>query len=162
MTRIPNFADIPFAAASVASSTGQATSWLTPEGIADGNAVLGRLFGSKDVSRAIAAQAAQMTGIGQEIYKRMLPAMADTLMGGLFKETSGQIPQMADGGIVHAQPGGGLFRLGEGRFDEMVTPLDPRGMSHDQTTFILEMDGQRVARATIPHFPGELRRLRLA
>ncbi|MDK4704174.1 DUF937 domain-containing protein [Rhizobium sp. CNPSo 4062] len=69
---------------------------FTPEGVADGNAVLGRLFGSKDVSRAIAAQAAQMTGIGQEIYKRMLPAMADTLMGGLFKETSGQIPQMAN------------------------------------------------------------------
>jgi hypothetical protein len=72
------------------------TKAFTPEGIADGNAVLGRLFGSKDVSRAIAAQAAQMTGIGQEIYKRMLPAMADTLMGGLFKETSGQFPQMAN------------------------------------------------------------------
>ncbi len=69
---------------------------FTPQGIADGNAVLARLFGSKEVSRAIAAQAAQMTGIGQEIYKRMLPAMADTLMGGLFKETSGQIPQMAN------------------------------------------------------------------
>ncbi|MBN8950276.1 MULTISPECIES: DUF937 domain-containing protein [unclassified Rhizobium] len=72
------------------------TKAFTPEGIADGNAVLGRLFGSKDVSRAIAAQAAQMTGIGQEIYKRMLPAMADTLMGGLFKETSGQIPPMTN------------------------------------------------------------------
>ncbi len=72
------------------------TKAFTPEGIADGNTVLGRLFGSKDVSRAIAAQAAQMTGIGQEIYKRMLPAMADTLMGGLFKETSGQIPLMAN------------------------------------------------------------------
>ncbi|KAA0699601.1 DUF937 domain-containing protein [Neorhizobium sp. P12A] len=64
---------------------------FTPEGIADGNNVLARLFGSKDVSRAIAAQAAQMTGIGQEIYKRMLPVMADTLVGGLFKETTGQI-----------------------------------------------------------------------
>jgi hypothetical protein len=64
---------------------------FTPEGIADGNTVLERLFGSKDVSRAIAAQAAQMTGIGQEIYKKMLPVMADTLMGGLFKETSGQM-----------------------------------------------------------------------
>ena len=69
---------------------------FTPQGIADGNNVLARLFGSKDVSRAVAAQAAQMTGIGQEIYKRMLPVMADTLMGGLFKETSGQIPQMAN------------------------------------------------------------------
>lgn len=69
---------------------------FTPEGIADGNNVLARLFGSKEVSRAIAAQAAQMTGVGQDIYKRMLPVMADALMGGLFKETSGQIPQMAN------------------------------------------------------------------
>ncbi|ASY61839.1 hypothetical protein SJ05684_c03730 [Sinorhizobium sojae CCBAU 05684] len=63
---------------------------FTPEGVADGNDVLGQLFGSKEMSRAIAAQAAQMTGIGQEIYKQMLPVMATTLMGGLFKETMGQ------------------------------------------------------------------------
>ncbi|MBB3608403.1 DUF937 domain-containing protein [Rhizobium sp. BK602] len=69
---------------------------FTPQGIADGNSVLERLFGSKEVSRAVAAQAAQMTGIGQEIYKRMLPVMANTLMGGLFKETSGQMPPMAN------------------------------------------------------------------
>ncbi|TCL75776.1 DUF937 domain-containing protein [Rhizobium sp. BK251] len=64
---------------------------FTPEGISDGNNILGQLFGSKEVSKAIAAQAAQMTGIGQEIYKKMLPAMADTLMGGLFKQTTGQM-----------------------------------------------------------------------
>ena len=64
---------------------------FTPEGTADGNIVLERLFGSKEVSRAIAAQAAQMTGIAQEVYKSMLPVMANTLMGGLFKETSGQM-----------------------------------------------------------------------
>jgi len=67
------------------------TKAFTPEGIADGNKALEQLFGSKEVSRAIAAQAAQITGIGQDIYKRMLPVMADTLMGGLFKETSGQM-----------------------------------------------------------------------
>lgn len=64
---------------------------FTPEGISDGNNILGQLFGSKEVSKAVAAQAAQMTGIGQEIYKKMLPAMADTLMGGLFKQTTGQM-----------------------------------------------------------------------
>jgi len=64
---------------------------FTPQGIADGNSVLERLFGSKDVSRAIAAQAAQMTGIGQDILKQMMPAMADTLMGGLFKQATGQL-----------------------------------------------------------------------
>ncbi|MBB3592376.1 hypothetical protein FHX08_002720 [Rhizobium sp. BK529] len=64
---------------------------FTPEGISDGNNILSQLFGSKEVSRAIAAQAAQMTGIGQEIYKQMLPVMAGTLMGGLFKQSTGQM-----------------------------------------------------------------------
>ena len=58
---------------------------FTPQGVADGNAVLEKLFGSPEVSRAIAAQAAQLTGVGQEVLKKMMPAMADTLMGGMFK-----------------------------------------------------------------------------
>lgn len=64
---------------------------FTPQGMADGNGILDQLFGSKDMSRAIAAQAAQMTGIGQEIYKQMLPVMASAIMGGLFKQASGQM-----------------------------------------------------------------------
>ena len=64
---------------------------FTPQGIDDGNTILGQLFGSKEVSRAVAAQAAQMTGIGQEIYKQMLPVIASTLMGGLFKQSMGQM-----------------------------------------------------------------------
>lgn len=69
---------------------------FTAEGIDDGNKALERLFGSKEVSRAIAENAATMTGIGQDIYKRMLPVMADTLMGGLFKETTGQMNMAAN------------------------------------------------------------------
>ncbi|MEM8539620.1 MAG: DUF937 domain-containing protein [Pseudomonadota bacterium] len=65
---------------------------FAPQGMADGNGILGHLFGSKDVSRAVAAQAAQATGIGQEIFKQMLPAIASTLMGGMFKQTTQ--PQM--------------------------------------------------------------------
>jgi hypothetical protein len=68
------------------------SSAFTPQGIADGNQVLQQLFGSKEVSRAIAAQAAQLTGIGQDVLKQMMPVMADTLMGGLFKQTTGQFP----------------------------------------------------------------------
>lgn len=64
---------------------------FTPQGMMDGNAVLEKLFGSKEVSRAVAAQAAQLTGIGQDVLKQMMPAMADTLMGGLFKQMSGQM-----------------------------------------------------------------------
>ncbi|ACM38845.1 MULTISPECIES: DUF937 domain-containing protein [Rhizobium/Agrobacterium group] len=69
---------------------------FTPQGIADGNQVLQQLFGSKEVSRAVAAQAAQITGIGQDILKRMLPAMADTIMGGLFKQSLGQMQQASN------------------------------------------------------------------
>ena len=64
---------------------------FTPQGIAAGNGILEQIFGSKDVSRAIAAQAAQFTGIGQDVLKQMLPVMADMLMGGLQKQTTGQL-----------------------------------------------------------------------
>jgi hypothetical protein len=75
---------------------------------------------------------------------------------------SGQIPQMADGGIVHAQPGGGLFRLGEGRFDEMVTPLDPRDINEDGDKLELIIDGERFWTIMLPRMRGGLRRYQLA
>jgi hypothetical protein len=66
---------------------------FTPQGMADGNAVLEKLFGSPEVSRAIAAQAEQLTGVGQDVLKKMMPVMADTLMGGMFKQATGQMQQ---------------------------------------------------------------------
>lgn len=77
---------------------------FTPQGLAEGNGILGHLFGSKEVSRAIAAQAAQMTGIGQEIYKQMLPVMASTLMGGIFKQSLAPFFPGADAGKASANP----------------------------------------------------------
>lgn len=62
---------------------------FTPQGLAEGNGILGHIFGSKEISRAVAAQAEQMTGIGQEILKQMLPVMASALMGGMFKQSLG-------------------------------------------------------------------------
>lgn len=64
---------------------------FTDQGRTDGNIVLEQLFGSKEVSRAIAAQAEQFTGIGQDVFRRMMPAMAGTMMGGLFKQATGQL-----------------------------------------------------------------------
>jgi len=57
-----------------------------------GNDVLGQLFGSKDLSRAVAAQAAQATGIGQQVLQQMLPVIASMIMGGLFKQSTNQMP----------------------------------------------------------------------
>lgn len=64
---------------------------FTPQGMDDGNGILGHLFGSKDVSRAIAKQAEAATGIGQDIFKQLLPVIASTMMGGLFKQSTGQM-----------------------------------------------------------------------
>jgi hypothetical protein len=80
---------------------------FTPQGMAEGNDILGQLFGSKDLSRAVAAQASQATGIGQDVLKQMLPVIASMVMGGLFKQSTNQLGAQA-GGF-----GGGGNPLGE-------------------------------------------------
>ncbi|BBD36562.1 hypothetical protein Amn_14420 [Aminobacter sp. Y103A] len=69
---------------------------FSPQGVDEGNGILGHLFGSKELSRAVAGQAAQATGIGQEVLKQMLPVIASMIMGGLFKQSTGQM-QAASG-----------------------------------------------------------------
>lgn len=85
-----------------AMSTGQhakyfedARAAFDPAGVAEGNGILGHLFGSKELSRAVAAQASQATGIAQETLKQMLPVLAAMLMGGMFKQSTGQMPGAA-------------------------------------------------------------------
>ncbi len=56
----------------------------------EGNQVLGQLFGSKDVSRAVADQASAMSGVSSAVLKAMLPVVASMIMGGLFKSASNQ------------------------------------------------------------------------
>jgi hypothetical protein len=72
-----------------------ATNAFSQSGVSDGNGILGHLFGNKDVSRAVAAQAASATGIGSEILKQMLPVIASMVMGGLFKQSTGQMSNAA-------------------------------------------------------------------
>lgn len=64
---------------------------FSPQGIQQGNDILGQLFGSKELSRAVAGQAAQATGIAQQVLQQMLPAIAAMIMGGLFKQSTGQM-----------------------------------------------------------------------
>ncbi len=64
---------------------------FSPQGVQEGNGVLGHLFGSKDLSRAVASQAAQATGIGQQVLQQMLPVIASMIMGGLFKQSTNQL-----------------------------------------------------------------------
>ncbi|MAY61796.1 MAG: hypothetical protein CML29_06260 [Rhizobiales bacterium] len=71
---------------------------FSPTGVEEGNGILSHIFGSKDVSRAVAAQAAAATGIGESILKQMLPVIASMVMGGLFKQSTGQMRGSSGGG----------------------------------------------------------------
>jgi hypothetical protein len=55
----------------------------------DGNNILGHIFGSKDVSRNVAAVAAKDTGIDADMIKKALPLLASLAMGAMSKKTSG-------------------------------------------------------------------------
>jgi hypothetical protein len=64
------------------------TTLADPSTVDDGNAILGHVFGSKDVSRQVAAQASSTTGIGQDVLKKMLPMAAALVMGALANHAS--------------------------------------------------------------------------
>lgn len=72
----------------------------------DGNGILGHIFGSKDVSRGVAAKAAETSGVGSDILKKMLPVLAAMAMGALAKQFTG-----GGRGAQAGQQGGGLGDL---------------------------------------------------
>lgn len=64
----------------------------------DGNAILGHLFGSKDVSRNVAAKASAQTGISPDLIKQALPLVASLAMGAMSKQSNGG-RDMGGGGL---------------------------------------------------------------
>ena len=52
-----------------------------PTDVSHGNEVLGQIFGSKDVSRAVAQNAASQSGLDPSLLKRMLPMLAMLVTG---------------------------------------------------------------------------------
>ena len=54
-----------------------------------GNAVLGQIFGSKDVSRSVATAASAQTGISETIMKAMLPIVAGLVAQQVAKKMGG-------------------------------------------------------------------------
>lgn len=67
----------------------------------DGNGILGHILGSKDVSRQVARQTSERTGIGVDVVKKMLPMVAALAMGALGRQTSsiqGAAPAGSDAG----------------------------------------------------------------
>ncbi|TGQ33340.1 DUF937 domain-containing protein [Mesorhizobium sp. M00.F.Ca.ET.216.01.1.1] len=117
-----------------------ATRAFSPQGVDEGNGILGHLFGSKDLSRAVAGQAAQATGVSQQVLQQMLPAIASMMMGGLFKQTTDQLTggqMQAAGGFgsggnplgeiieqMMRQAGGGAQTSRPGQAPQPQNPMD--------------------------------------
>ena len=57
------------------------------ETLTDGNNILGHLLGSKETSRQLAAQAAELTGIDVDLIKKALPFIASLTMGAVSKSS---------------------------------------------------------------------------
>ena len=114
-----------------------------PQAVQDGNGILGHLLGSKDMSKQVAAQAAQRTGIDGGLMKQLLPMVAAMAMGSLSKQS--RQPDIASalmgalaGGQPQAQSSGGLgglvrSLLGGGRqqAQQQASPLGALGSMLD-------------------------------
>lgn len=85
-----------------------------PTNVGLGDAVLGQIFGSKDVSRTVAKDAASKSGLDPALLKKMLPMLAMLVAGYMAKQRAGgqAAPQSEGlggslGGLLGGLLGGG-------------------------------------------------------
>jgi hypothetical protein len=102
--------------------------------VADGNGILGHVFGSKDVSRQVASRAAAQTGLSSDLMKQMLPIVAAMMMGAFAKNRGGS--PMAGAG---ATTGGGIL--------DMLNPLLDRNRDGSMMDDVAGMIGQYLRRS---------------
>jgi hypothetical protein len=76
-----------------------------PTDVNRGNEVLGQIFSSNDVSRAVAQNAASQSGLDPGVLKNMLPILAMLVAGYMAKQRT------AGAGVQAASAGGGLGGL---------------------------------------------------
>lgn len=110
-----------------------------------GNQILGQIFGSKDVSRTVAGQAAQNTGIDSSVLKKMLPLLAMAVSGCLASQRDGG-PATTDSGL------GGMLGQALGGLQGGV---QPQSSQHSGGLLgMLDMDRDGNPLDDILHMPG--------
>jgi hypothetical protein len=100
-----------------------------PTDVSQGNDVLGQIFGSKDVSRTVAQNAASQTGLDPGLLKKMLPMLAMLVTGFMAKQgTAATMPQ-AGGGLGDVLGGlmGGAQTPGRAGTGSLASMLDLDG-----------------------------------
>jgi hypothetical protein len=81
-----------------------------PTDVRRGNDVLGQVFGSQDVSRAVAQEAAAQSGLAPALLKQMLPLLAMLVAGYLAKQRGAEA-EAQPSSAQPAEAGGGLGGL---------------------------------------------------
>lgn len=97
----------------------------------DGNGILGHVFGSKDVSRQVAARAASQTGLDASLLEKALPLVAALMMGALSRQGGGSTLGASLGG---SPQGGGLL--------SMLTPMLDQNRDGSMIDDVLGMLGK--------------------
>lgn len=104
-----------------------------PTDVSRGNDVLGQIFGSKDVSRAVAQNAASQSGLDPSLLKKMLPMLAMLVTGYLAKQRA------ADDGTAQLSPGSG--GLGGGLGGLLGGLLGAQGNAAPGLASMLDLNG---------------------
>ena len=71
----------------------------TPTDVNRGNNVLGQIFGSKDVSRTVAQNAASQSGLTPDLLKKMLPMWAMLVAGYMARQQGAGAASPSAGGL---------------------------------------------------------------
>lgn len=102
-----------------------------PTNVNQGNDVLGQIFGSKDVSRAVAQDASTRTGLDSGLLKKMLPIVAMMITGSMAKQQSNVAAAGAGaggiGGLLGGLLGGGASSGQSSGLAGLASMLDMNG-----------------------------------
>lgn len=119
-----------------------------PTDVSQGDAVLGEIFGSRDVSRTVAQSASAQSGLDPSLLKKMLPLLA-MVVGGLMSRQGGAATSAPAGGglggILGSVLGGGQASSagGLGGLGGLGSLLDANG-DGNALDDILRMAGKAV------------------
>lgn len=102
-----------------------------PTPVNQGNEVLGQIFGSKDTSRAVAAQAAASSGLSADLLKKMLPMLAMAAAGMMARQ----------GGQSGGGAGGMLSQVLGGLMGSQKAPAAAGGLGGLASMLDLDGDG---------------------
>lgn len=110
-----------------------------PTDVSQGNGILGQIFGSKDVSRTVATDAAARSGVDQSVLRKMLPLVAMMAAGYMAKRQAGGGAGGGLGGMLGGALGGGTQAATQGGGLGSLLDMDGNGNPLDD---IMRMAGK--------------------